>query len=249
MKKQFTLIELLVVIAIIVILAAMLLPALNQARARAHAAKCTANLKQIASGGQFYAGDFNDFFPLAQLNMWYDGKRVTFWYTRLASLYLNGNGKLFVCPGATSLEGFNSETDGGGDFTQKLGSSRSTQDEFRIWLNSSSRKPAWVTYSAVASTAGIVGQAWASSTLYNPVKIGKMYRPSLTVYAVDGRTQFLLGSEMGDIGNASYSQFYRHNGFSNSAFFDGHIGQLKMGMNWKTDYIFQAPGSSLLNTL
>ena len=63
MKKRFTLIELLVVIAIIAILAAILLPALQAARERAHAAGCTSNLKGLGTTAMQYANDHRSFWP------------------------------------------------------------------------------------------------------------------------------------------------------------------------------------------
>ncbi len=60
-RLRFTLIELLVVIAIIAILAAMLLPALSNARQQAKTIACLNNLKQVYLALSNYAGDHGEY--------------------------------------------------------------------------------------------------------------------------------------------------------------------------------------------
>ena len=98
MKKQiFTLVELLITVAIIAILAALLLPALNAAREKAHKISCCSNLKQIMQAHIIYTANNNDYLlPLVHMSA--SGKSaITYWPGILNSADPM-SWKIFRCP-------------------------------------------------------------------------------------------------------------------------------------------------------
>ncbi len=129
-KNGFTLIELLVVIAIIAILAAMLLPALNQARAKARAIDCVSVLKTAGTYFMMYADDNNGMLPVQN-----PGTQSRYnWAPRMSELYYGADPEVYGYNGddlmlGGGLHGFRCKENSGyatGDWTKRVNYGKNT---------------------------------------------------------------------------------------------------------------------------
>lgn len=239
LRSAFTLIELLVVIAIIAILAAMLMPALRQARAIAVQTVCGNRLKQVGLGYRMYLNECNGLIPPYYWSAWdqtvcgalypYLGLRVQY----VQSGYDTGNPsttyevleRMFTCPASTVQRG-----NGTRWWTVY---SHYGYNEWMLFNGSSGRPwryggPGcdWTTsYGNHACT--VMREGWLKKPSEQIVFIDAWYWP---IGVVDGYAQ-RGGLRLYTLGRLCP----RHRRYCNALYFDGHVKASDIEWLWRTN--------------
>ena len=234
--NAFTLIELLVVIAIIAILAAILMPALSSARARAAQAQCISNQKSVMGAVHNYCDDYSEYMPFMKkttgttYSSGYLAVDNPAWYVRIAP-YL---GYIALKPGSDgrAYEFLVASATGGRVQGKINGVLRCPADEI-TWKNAN--------YYINGHYLAPVSYSWNKEMLANSdnrykdmidtgnfwlVRRNKMVNPSRRFGIGDSYSTPVFfdiwNLSSTDTNSANWKSFLRHNENANVAMLDGH---------------------------
>lgn len=217
MRKGFTLIELLVVVSIIAILAALLLPVLNQGKIKAKTIACISNHKQMAAAWHMYSDDYsgvvptdvNDMFPrtnwmpsVMNLDITVGNYWLTLWTYYPLAPYLHNRSYIMKCPT---------------DTMQMLG----YDGEYHDRLRSISLNDAW-------GCAEFFESGWRSYS-----KITDPYNPSEIVLFIDEHTRSIGDGAFEVLNGLVYDYSIPHGQGSVMSYSDGRAGSHR----WKGQQI------------
>lgn len=229
MRRKFTIIELLVVIAIIVILAAMLLPALNSARSKARAAKCLSQIKQLGLANSMYINDFDWCLPHGITTTNRVGLEH-FWYYNLFKY--------------AGMQKFGTASAIAAHYPSPAPSIFSCTENYR-------RPPAadnpGTELQALPNAYGdpLIGYGYnlnqMSDGVWKLIKPTQVKAPSFLFVLTDANSISLTQYNVDHLtrGNSACRAAYRHNGFANTIYLDGHAESVKPVRYWHRNWAAQ----------